>query len=297
MNSPLRIVVGIATYRRRDVLSDTLRAIHNQTRRPDRILISTTQPEDVDAQVAADAGAEIFVSEPGLCRQRNILLDELKNTDDAADIVVFFDDDFIPRNDYLANVEALFSEQDIASATGILVGDDTRGPGFSLEEANRRIMQSTALLQGFPFRDVHSVYGCNMALNYHLIRDRQLRFDERLALYGWLEDLDFSRRLSKNSRIVESPRLTGVHRAVKSGRVSGYRLGFSQIMNPLYLAKKNVVSWRWALTRAGKNALANFAGCFFPNPYMDRPGRLRGNLAALWHLLQGKLSPEDVATL
>jgi GT2 family glycosyltransferase len=297
MTSPLRIVVGIATYRRRDVLSDTLRALHAQTRRPDRILISTTQPEDVDAQVAADVEAEIFVSEPGLCRQRNILLNELENTGDAADVIVFFDDDFIPRSDYLANVESLFSEPDIASATGTLVGDDTRGPGFSLEEADRRIAQSHAVLQDSHLKDVHSVYGCNMALNYHLIRDRQLRFDERLALYGWLEDLDFSRRLSTNSRIVESPQLTGVHRAVKSGRVSGYRLGFSQIMNPLYLAQKKVVPWRWALTRAGKNALANFAGCFCPNPYMDRPGRLRGNLTAFWHLLQGKLSPEDIATL
>mgnify|MGYP000606119618 CR=1 FL=1 len=65
-----------------------------------------------------------------------------------------------------------------------------------------------------------------------------LRFDERLPLYGWLEDLDYCRRMSPYGRIQRSSMLVGVHMGVKGGRQSGVRLGYSQVANPIYFVIK-----------------------------------------------------------
>ena len=45
-------------------------------------------------------------------------------------------------------------------------------------------------------RPTFSGYGCNMAVRLAPMREHGLRFDERLPLYGWQEDVDLSRRLA-----------------------------------------------------------------------------------------------------
>ncbi len=70
----------------------------------------------------------------------------------------------------------------------------------------------------------------------------KLRFDERLPLYGWQEDIDFTSQL-RNLRAhrISVENLFGVHLGTKSGRVSGVRLGCSQIVNPVYLIGKSAM--------------------------------------------------------
>ena len=38
-----------------------------------------------------------------------------------------------------------------------------------------------------------------------------MRFDENLPLYGWQEDIDFTRRLGRHGRQVSTGAVTGVH--------------------------------------------------------------------------------------
>ena len=71
-----------------------------------------------------------------------------------------------------------------------------------------------------------------------------LRFDERLPLYGWQEDIDFCGALSATGRIVWTNLIWGVHLGTKVGKVSGVRLGYSQIINPIYIMSKgNMPLW------------------------------------------------------
>ena len=86
-------------------------------------------------------------------------------------------------------------------------------------------------------KDQPGAYGCNMIARFSAMPD--IRFDENLPLYGWLEDLDFSARLRTKGRVVEASRCVGVHLGVKNGRSPGRQIGYSHIANPLcHLARK-----------------------------------------------------------
>jgi hypothetical protein len=124
-----------------------------------------------------------------------------------------------------------------------------------------------------------------------------VRFDENLPLYGWLEDVDFSRRLAHHGAVVRAGALRGVHLGVKRGRQSGLRLGYSQIANPLYLIAKRSMRGDRALALMLRNLAMNLARSLSPEPYVDRRGRLAGNVAALRDLLGLRLHPENVLKL
>ena len=86
--------------------------------------------------------------------------------------------------------------------------------------------------------------GCNMAFRLPTARAAGVEFDEALPLYGWLEDVDFSRRMAPYGKIISWPNCRGVHMAVKRGRTSGVKLGYSQVMNPFYLWRKRTMGER-----------------------------------------------------
>src|SRR5262249_49325392 len=132
-------------------------------------------------------------------------------------------------------------------------------------------------------------YGCNMI--YRASAIGETRFDERLPLYGWQEDVDFAAQIHKRGRIVRSQAFAGVHRGVKSGRLGGLRLGYSQIANPVYLARKGTMGLSHAGLLMMCNFVANHAKALRPEPWVDRKGRLRGNWLALWHLMTGQIDP------
>ena len=124
-----------------------------------------------------------------------------------------------------------------------------------------------------------------------------LRFDERLPLYGWQEDLDFCGALRGSGRIVRTNLVWGVHLGTKRGKGSEVRLGYSQIVNPAYIVRKGNMSLAYALRLAARNFFANLVKSMRPESYIDRRGRLRGNLIGLFHLLTGRLTPEYILKL
>jgi hypothetical protein len=89
----------------------------------------------------------------------------------------------------------------------------------------------------------------------------------------------------------------GVHLGVKSGRLPGTRLGYSQIANPLYLLRKGTYSPTKCFAQIGRNLAANLAHSLVPEPFVDRRGRLKGNCKALKDLFSGTLRPEEVLKL
>jgi GT2 family glycosyltransferase len=136
-----------------------------------------------------------------------------------------------------------------------------------------------------------------MAVRTSAVQEGDVAFDEALPLYGWLEDVDFSRRLGRYGRIVRSEAARGVHLGVKSGRQSGVRLGYSQIANPLYLVRKGSLDRSRAFQQMGHNIAMNLVFSLRPEPYIDRWGRLRGNIKAIKDLLRGRLHPERALTI
>jgi GT2 family glycosyltransferase len=285
-----RIVIGIPTFGRADILCETLREIARQTRAPDRILVCGTRPADVAGSEAANPAVEVLLAAPGLPRQRNAIVDAASE----ADILVFFDDDFLPDPGYLAEIERqMAADPGVVVATGAVLADGIGGSGLTPEAGRRIIAESKA--RTAPAEATFSGYGCNMAVRLGTMRAEGLRFDERLPLYGWQEDVDLSRRLARFGSVTRVAGARGVHLGVKSGRSSGVRLGYSQVANPLYLAgKRSGYPLHYALNRIGHNVLMNLLKAFRPEPYVDRRGRLRGNALAAWDLLRGRMLPERI---
>ncbi len=291
MNS--KLVVGIPTIGRATILCDVLSELARQTRKPDRVIVCGTQSGDVERVAEVCRGAEILLCDPGLPRQRNAIL--AAATD--ADIVVFFDDDFIPDADYLREIEShMLRDERIAVATGHVVADGIIGPGLSVRDAQSVLERAETF--GSEVASVFNGYGCNMAVRAGLMRANGLMFDERLPLYGWQEDVDLSRRLAAFGTVVKVPSARGVHLGVKFGRNSGVKLGYSQIANPLYLSfKRQGYPLSWALKHMARNVAMNVARCLWPEPYIDRFGRLRGNILALRDLAAGQMMPERILRL
>jgi GT2 family glycosyltransferase len=222
----------------------------------------------------------------GLSAQRNRIMQA-----GDADILVFLDDDYVAAADYLAHCEAVFrANPDVVMLTGSVIEDGVFGPGLDLAYALRRLGADPGA-QTETLTPTYNGYGCNMAFRTAPMRRHELRFDENLPLYGWLEDVDFSRSLAPYGRIVRSRCCRGVHLGVKRGRTSGVRLGYSQVANPVYLWRKGRMGGRRAFAQVLRNLAANTAKYFFAEPWVDRKGRLHGNLRAMADALLGKLHP------
>jgi glycosyltransferase involved in cell wall biosynthesis len=295
MRSRLRIAVGIATKGRPALLCATIAYLEKQTRIPDQLLVAAPASTDVAGIFETAKHALWLPASAGLSAQRNALLRESKQ----CDVIVFFDDDFLPHPTYLAEVERLFlSNPGVVIATGDVIADGIAGPGLQFDQADALIAADRRTGPATPqIVDVYNGYGCNMAVHIGAARSANISFDENLPLYGWLEDVDFSRRMAPYGRVVRAHGLRGVHLGVKSGRQSGVRLGYSQIANPVYLVNKGTLqAWR-ALWQVSRNLAMNLALSFHPESYVDRRGRLRGNAIAVKDLLLCRIRPDRILAL
>ena len=290
----MKIAVVIPTYGRLATVSRLLRHLEGQERLPDAVVVSAA-----DATHAPEAGTYSFpltviTKANGLCAQRNHALALVLPW---ADIITFLDDDFIPADDYLLRLVAWFDRvPDAAAIMGHVVIDGAQNAGLSFEEGLSvlRAIEAEPPDIGEPV-DETGAYGCNMSIRASLIGTK--RFDERLALYGWQEDIDFTYPLKSCGRVIKVDDLQGVHLGIKAGRVSGIRLGYSQVVNPAYLIAKGTIPKSFALKLMARNVCANAARSLWPEPYVDRWGRLKGNILGTLHLAQGRIEPERILHL
>lgn len=293
---PLEACLIYATYGRPETLSQTYQAIGRQTVRPNSVIVSCVRQGDAGTLVGRDE-VRVVIGDKGSCRQRNLGLSVIPAT---TDVVVFFDDDFVPHPDYLAEIERVhLADPGVAMTTGRVLLDGILGPGLSFEDAAAALERAPdpGKAAGPTHREVYNGYGCNMSVDLRLARRHGVRFDEGLPLYAWWEDVDFSRRLAGHGRIVRVEAARGIHLGMKSGRQSGVRLGYSQIANPIYLLRKGTCEPERVAGQILRNVLANFGKALRPETYVDRRGRVRGNLRAFADLIRGRLSPARILDL
>lgn len=288
----MHIALVIATAGRPQIVTETLNRLGLQTRAPDTLLVVGAAPEDApDNSVSPH-----FVVAPakGSAVQRNHALDMIGG---SADVVVFIDDDYVPAPDFLAGVERLFSTHpEVVAASGRLLADGALSQGLTFYEADRLIAEYSREGQiDHWLEDDTGTYGCNMA--FRIGAAPHVRFDANLPLYAWLEDTDFSAQYARIGRVVRTDHFAGVHLGVKSGRTSGVRLGYSQIANAVYLARKGTAAPLFSFRLATRNLVANLVKSLRPEPWIDRRGRLYGNMLALADILRGSVDPRRVLEL
>jgi GT2 family glycosyltransferase len=292
LSAPLRIAVILATKGRPQALNRLLRWLEHQTLAPSVVVVSATESRDIGGPIATSQPVEYVYGSAGTCKQRNRALDRIGN---RADVVVFFDDDFTPAPTWLERCASAFaSDSNIVGMSGLVLRDGAQAEEVSWDEAKRLIATPADIVTPILFKST-ALYGCNMA--YRVSAIRHLRFDERLVLYGWLEDMDFSRLVGRTGRLVYCNTMLGVHLGLKSGRVSGRKFGYSQVVNAWYLYKKGIMSMKEAWSNIGRALLMNGAKSFRSEKHIDRMGRFIGNLIGVGDLVSGRGHPEKAAIL
>jgi GT2 family glycosyltransferase len=292
----MKVGLVVASLRRPKMVGQFLSAIQSQIRSPEEIVLSVVEPEDVPSLAEFKLPIKVIYGKAGSCVQRNRGIDYLRH---KVDIILFLDDDFWLGYSYIEQLERIFqTHPTIVGVTGYVISDGVTTRGYTVSEADELIAdyQAKRSVGASPrMKEVADAYGCNMAFRSAIID--QVRFDERLPLYGWQEDVDFSAQLRRHGLIVWTDMVWGVHLGTKVGKTTGVRFGYSQIINPFYVFRKGNMTLKRAATLVIRNVLSNVVKSIAPEAYIDRRGRLRGNLLGLCHLVAGRLNPEYVLCL
>lgn len=283
----MHIAVAIASKGRAGVLGDAVEALSAQRRAPDAVWLSVTAPEDLP-DTPLDDRTRVLTGRPGLTTQRNAVIHALGP---EVDVLVFLDDDAELHPDYLARAEEfLAARPDVVLFSGDVVADGAATGQLDRETARGLLAAHEPgedVVPGVP------AYGCNMVVRAGVAR--QVRFDEVLPLYGWLEDRDFSVRTSRLGTVVRYDGCALVHLGVSGGRENGARLGYQQVVHPAYLHRKGVLRTGETAVFLGRALLANVLRR--SSGRVDRPGRLRGNVLGLRSVLRGAPDPQGVLQL
>lgn len=288
----MKLSVVICTYGRPAVLEETVQSVLRQTLLPEEILIVSPSQEHVwDCTLALNLVR--FVTSPrGLTIQRNTALDNLG----ATDVIAFIDDDMELCASYFKSMMELFeSDSNIIVASGKMIADGGRGPAVSRADAKAYCWRAESDGERKPNKSIEPLdygYGCNFVVRSSAALKN--RFDEKLALYAWLEDSDFSHHCTLGGKPpVRNLSAMCVHLGWRGSRISGIRMGYSQIVNPFYLWRKaRVFSLRHIVIQYWTRCVvANCIGIACGNRDEDRWNRLRGNAIAAWHLITGRCDP------
>lgn len=295
------IVVIIASVRRPEELGRWTDHVARQTLKPLEMIWAITGDEDITPAFRSGdlpPNLKIVRCPMGLTKQRNGALAAIQ-TD--PEFIAFFDDDYVPTTTCLADIVRTFDLMpNVVGLTGTMLADGINSSGISYEDAVAIVAKHEQECGSRPPAQPSlelwdGLYGCNMAVRADAIGEE--RFDENLPLYAWQEDVDFAARIARGRKMGRTDGFAGVHQGVKNGRGSGKRLGYSQIVNPIYLTRKGSMNRRKALVMSSKNMLKNHLRMINPEPWVDRRGRALGNWLGIWDVLKGRVDPNRVLKL
>jgi GT2 family glycosyltransferase len=287
------IAVALASAGRPELLAEALASCAAQRGVTFTGIVSVPDEASLPADHAVLDGWTIVTGARGLAAQRNAALDAVGDVD----LVAFFDDDAVLRPDYLANaVRFLSYRPDVVGLTGRVLLD-----GATLGEVDRAaaadaLARSATTGATARWRPARELYGCNFVAR--AVPAVELRFDARLPFYSWLEDHDFARRLMRRGLLAEVDDCVIVHRgAASGGRQSHLRLGYSQVMNPVYLHRKGSFPAWLAVQQIFRPVAKNLALAAVGRASPWRRERLRGNVLAVCDVLRGRITPERITRL
>jgi hypothetical protein len=111
------------------------------------------------------------------------------------------------------------------------------------------------------------------------------------------EDIDFTSQLWRHARVVGLNSIFGFRLGAKSGPCEQSEIGVLAGCQSCLPYEEGTVPPGFALELMGWNVLANLTKSLWPEPYIDRRGRLKGNLLRVGHLTGGRIAPEYILKL
>ncbi len=225
----LTLGVIICTYQRPHLLEQCLASWHHSEFPPHQFIVVDASPDanQYSSQIIQKFsslfdGADshyIITDQPGLTRQRNIGIEQIKT-----DIVCFADDDTFITPNYISKILEVFHQDSnavIGGVNGVSIGqfDGWKQKNFRLiKNYFRHHLGSLAQrihlpkdythlsqplppeLRNLPLIHIDRLWGANMNYRADLIRNSG--FDEAFQRYGLYEDVDLSVRVGKTHKLV-----------------------------------------------------------------------------------------------
>jgi GT2 family glycosyltransferase len=249
------VSVVVCTRNRPDDLAACLASLGVQTQPPAEVVVVDASDGDaprrrVEAWAARTPRVRVVrvPAAPGLTRQRNLGV-----TASRGEVVTFLDDDVVLAPDYLGAIGALFAaDPALGGAEGVVETPPLRGRRrlanavracFGMNTLGRpRGVKRSGFIAYDPWppapQAVTCLVGCNMS--YRRVVFDRFRFDEWYDGYGLGEDVDFSYRVSRVFRLVQTPAARLEHRCSPVARAARPALHEMGRVNHYYFVRKNL---------------------------------------------------------
>jgi GT2 family glycosyltransferase len=262
----MKLSVIICTRNRFDDFTKTLPSIAAQTRLPDElVVVDSSDEKKLETYLKGTQTpfpVRYFHTAPGLTLQRNRGIRE-----SAGDLLFFFDDDVDLDVNYLAEVEKVFAD-DSKKTIGAVGGKIVNSPPQTLRlkfESNlfgmiRFLFGVVGTRNGKfypsgmpshpntnqPSGFIECLSGCCMAFRREVFENAA--FDEHLARYGLMEDVDISKQtLDAGYKIYYQTSATLIHNESPMNRLNVQQWAEMSVVNYDYLFRKSWAheKWRW----------------------------------------------------
>lgn len=286
MRTPQNVVVGMATFRRPELLAALLPTILEQIEDAAsaaglptqyRVVVVDNDPEESARDAAESAGDTRihYALEPraGISSARNRLLDEAQD----ADVLVLIDDDETPRPGWLRLMLRTYLEYD---------ADAVRGPVHSVFEGGEDpwVAASGYFLgtrhDGMPTgSSLRRAATGNILLDMGTVRALELRFDERFGLTGGEDSLFTGQLTAAGGRIVHCAEAIVDERVPRGRNTRSFILARRRAQSATHVRveqdlagsrRERVRVWlRWGVIGAGQVA---------KGAVLALSGRIAGNL-------------------
>jgi len=254
----MKISLVMCTRNRQFELNRFIESLFLQTLQIDEFILVDSSDEDKKLDMESTNSKflkqnmiiKYVHSLPGLTLQRNIGVKLA-----SGDILFFFDDDIVLDKDYIEKISNVFTKY--PSMLG--------GMGFIKNEGRNRLKRNLGLLykrffflsndfgsgkfylsglasntQGLKEFSVTEVLQGGIAAYKKEVFSKNL-FDENLSKYGYLEDVDFSRRISYEGELFHCPDAICLHLHGEGGRGDIFQNRKMFIRNHRYLFVKNII--------------------------------------------------------
>ena len=286
----MNTTVIICSVDRPAILHDTVLGLMKQTVPADAVVLSLCDDNSVWRETKELPGVRCVFGQRGSSAQRNTTI-PLARTPYA----LFLDDDVELAADYIGQMERASAEDPtIVVASGGVAGDGApNGKGITREAARQAIRNYSGSRSCSAVKDL---YGCNIFVRSDVLRTE--KFDERLPLYGWMEDHDFRWRCEKHGKVVCHQGAVLAHLGIPSMSVSDVRYGYAKIANPWYLWRKGVLASlpELIVNYWLKTTTANLLRILAPGrpQTINYWQRLMGNCMAYRDFILGRIDPLNI---
>jgi GT2 family glycosyltransferase len=282
-------VIVFCSVNRPEMLHESVLCAVRQTV-PCQIIVSVPDEKDVCPETRSLSSVVVLTGTRGLTAQRNHALNSIQGQPEA---IVFLDDDVEVEDHYVERIlETYRARPDVAIVNGANLAHGIYPAGSLDRDTAKQLIQKALASRDQPRLNavpMNTAYGCRMSVRGSLLG--KVFFDERLAIYGYLEDLDFALSCKRYGSIVENPQALGVHIEVSFGRTSEKRRGYSEVVNPFYICSKKtgaklsrtILSTCYRTMRNAATALQS-----------RDPKRFEGNLMGWLDTLKGQGRPEKI---